>query len=623
MGLMMLIGACCYLILTNGYPQFGLALQQDAVAQPDLGVAHVNHDFDYATGLDAVEEPEVEQQDQLYMGNLDEREHSDGDLREDRDGVDRSDTENLGKAQDPWSTDVAEDNFMAAFYDTMDLMLPALSMKTLLAPFRDTGEVHMLQLASRVRVFKSLFEAWEKLHLVWPEDGDIVGYRNVIQHLRSASTSLSQVRSSIHLYDLYRSSVNELAARLFPGTSSHSGDHMSLHASFFYGGRGLVVSVGDDQVPFVSTSIQAFRKLGCTLPIEVMYLGDEDLASDLRDQLERLPDVITRDMSRMIDDEAWAAKPWAILYSSFKEAIFVDGDVLFFADPADLFEDQQYRETGALFFKDRIMAPESKRKWLRKVLPKPISDHTRQTRYWTGESGHMQESGVVVVDKWRHFVPLLLTTRLNGIDRDGNADAGRKGVYDMVYGDKETFWLSWEMAGSSDYAFHDGGTGTIGMLEKVKASVSDEGSATEEDAEPDTDQDLGEGEGDDEGEDGDEPRKSHLPQKHRQAAPEAPANYTICSPQLVHRDRNDNPLWLNGWISRDKFKHAGEVDIDMFQFWVTEPPEAGRNTGSKQWELRDNNICCLTADEYTEVTSEQREVLEMIADIVRDVDFSR
>ncbi|KAK5692695.1 hypothetical protein LTR17_025351 [Elasticomyces elasticus] len=179
------------------------------------------------------------------------------------------------------------------------------------------------------------------------------------------------------------------------------------------------------------------------------------------------------------------------------------------------------------------------------------------------------------------------------------------------------------MAGSTDYAFHDGGTGTVGMLEKVEASVSDEGSATEGNVKPDMDQDLGEDEGDDEGEDGDQPRKSRLPHKHRQAALEEPANYTICSPQLVHRDRNNNPIWLNGWITRDKFKHAGEVDINTFQFWVTEPPEAGYNTDSKQWELRDNNMCCLTADEYSEVTPEQREVLEMIADIVKDVDFSR
>jgi len=46
----------------------------------------------------------------------------------------------------------------------------------------------------------------------------------------------------------------------------------------------------------------------------------------------------------------------------------------------------------------------------------------------------MQESGVVVVDKWRHFIALLLVTRMNGPDRDGNKENGVVGVYDMVYG---------------------------------------------------------------------------------------------------------------------------------------------------------------------------------------------
>ena len=112
----------------------------------------------------------------------------------------------------------------------------------------------------------------------------------------------------------------------------------------------------------------------------------------------------------------------------------MDADVLFFADPDILFEDKQYLETGALFYKDRNLGREDKRGWLKKVLPLPISSKVKTNRLWTKESGHMQESGVVVVNKWKHFVPLLLTTPLNGIDRDGNSETGKKGVYEMVYG---------------------------------------------------------------------------------------------------------------------------------------------------------------------------------------------
>ncbi len=48
----------------------------------------------------------------------------------------------------------------------------------------------------------------------------------------------------------------------------------------------------------------------------------------------------------------------------------------------------------------------------------------------------MQESGVVVVDKWKHFIPLLLVARMNGPDRDGNKGKGVTGVYDMLFGEK-------------------------------------------------------------------------------------------------------------------------------------------------------------------------------------------
>jgi alpha 1,3-mannosyltransferase len=135
-----------------------------------------------------------------------------------------------------------------------------------------------------------------------------------------------------------------------------------------------------------------------------------------------------------LTEAGWAMKPWAMLMSSFQEVLFMDADVLFFVDPETLFEDPQYRATRALFFKDRNLGREEKRKWLKKVLPSPISKKMKENRLWTGESGHMQDSGVVIIDKWVHFVPLLLTTRLNGIDRDGNSDTGKKGVYEMVYG---------------------------------------------------------------------------------------------------------------------------------------------------------------------------------------------
>ena len=93
----------------------------------------------------------------------------------------------------------------------------------------------------------------------------------------------------------------------------------------------------------------------------------------------------------------WAAKPFAILLSSFREVLFIDADALFFKNPEMLFEDPGYQETGALFFKDRVILPEFRRDLLYRILPEPIPKAARQSYFWTGLSGHMQESGVVLV----------------------------------------------------------------------------------------------------------------------------------------------------------------------------------------------------------------------------------
>ena len=91
--------------------------------------------------------------------------------------------------------------------------------------------------------------------------------------------------------------------------------------------------------------------------------------------------------------------------------------------------------TGALFFRDRKLSPEDKKSLLRAALPKPISRSVKTNGWWTGESGHVQDSGVIVLDKRRHFVELLLAARLNGPDRDADHATGKKGIYELMYGE--------------------------------------------------------------------------------------------------------------------------------------------------------------------------------------------
>lgn len=326
-------------------------------------------------------------------------------------------------------------------------MLPSeLETRGLLRPIDLTAESRLREYGMLARKYKRYFEAWETLHVTTDSEGGTYVRDDVIQYLRNkamlatSSEEHTELVSNIHAYEEFRHLLVQLNELLFPYTAPYFSDHMTLRSHLKKGGRGIVLTAGNDQVAYLLTQIPILRQLGCNLPIEVMYAGDNDLNRDSRQDLEDLDGVVTRDIMAMVkpvgwDVASWAAKPFAILLSSFREAIFIDADSFFFVNPEVMFDDPGYVKTGALFFRDRLIMPESKKSWLQSILPQPVSKNVKHSRLWTGQSGHQQESGVMVVDKYRHFLAMLFVTRMNGPDRDGNREERKIGVYDMVYGE--------------------------------------------------------------------------------------------------------------------------------------------------------------------------------------------
>jgi alpha 1,3-mannosyltransferase len=368
-------------------------------------------------------------------------------------------------------------------YDIDDALRTVLALTpdkiyqtSLILPITSGGETKLQETGNRVRIFKKYFDAWEALHVVTDSLSDNAFVRDdILRHIRdtkdiSLFTSGSRVEA-VHQYETYRYFLSNMSSVLFPWTNPYFSDHMTLHGHMYNAGRGIVISGSDSQAPYIKTAISSFRAMGCTLPVEVMYLGDSDLSEDIRTDLESIPDVMTRDIRKMVNDqgwelEGWAGKAFAAFLSSFREVILLDADVLFLKDPAVLFDEPGYVDTGALFFADRTVYPQDKRTFLRKIMPKPISKKMKTSRWWAGESGEAQESGVVVVDKWRHFLSVFLTARINGPDRR-DTDAGQ-GTYSFWWGDKETWWIAFELAGDTDYNFHQGGTGNMGSVSNTE-----------------------------------------------------------------------------------------------------------------------------------------------------------
>lgn len=90
------------------------------------------------------------------------------------------------------------------------------------------------------------------------------------------------------------------------------------------------------------------------------------------------------------------------------------------------------------------------------------------------------------------------------------------------------------------------------------------------------------------------------------AAPEEPpVTYTLCSPQLLHMDTDDTPLWFNGWLLDNKFADKRQKKFGSFKHYLIEPKEV-REPGA--WQLHENNECCLTTDEDKMHRFSEREV---------------
>ena len=174
-----------------------------------------------------------------------------------------------------------------------------------------------------------------------------------------------------------------------------------------------------------------------------------------------------------------------------------------------------------------------------------------------------------------------------------------------MIGDKETFWLGWELVGDPEYAFHRGDAGIMGDLEKdAKKDADKEGQKDEEkhqkrDDPAENPQDAAEpapapapnAEGTNDQAPADtpaEPSPSPEPEE-----PEPPSNYTLCSPQLLHLDTDGTPLWFNGWLLDNKFANKHQKRFGSFRHYLIEPRDV-REPGA--WQLHENNECCLTTD---------------------------
>lgn len=199
-----------------------------------------------------------------------------------------------------------------------------------------------------------------------------------------------------------------------------------------YAGRGIVTCAGG--VKYLTCAwvlIKMLRHLGCKLPIEVWYLGDDEGDPDWIKLVEPLGvtcidahEIATRHPHPRLT--GWESKSYAVLHSRFQEVLFLDADNVPVVDPSYLFEDEQYVKAGAVFWPDSPAMSADNVAW--QVFGVPYR-HEQEV-----------ESGQMVIDKQRCWQAINLADWYNQ-----HSDF----FYQYVYGDKDTFRFAWHRTGTS------------------------------------------------------------------------------------------------------------------------------------------------------------------------------
>jgi hypothetical protein len=277
-----------------------------------------------------------------------------------------------------------------------------------------------------------------------------------------------------------------------------------------------VICVGNQHVLQALATMRMIREVHASqLPFEIFYTGEKDLSMKNQKLLKEISYTTVKDIGDYFDNDilklgSWDLKPFALLASSFQNALLMDADVVFVQNPNTIFKSPLYWQNHAIFFRDRSLytAPQETLDWIMDLFPKPIPQIPSTYRIFNEKTRHEQESGVVLINKKEALAGLLAVCTLNSA-------AFRSVTYERVYGDKETFWIGFTTI-QEKFEFYAELPGAIGVAK--------------------TDDDE---------------------------------NYKICSRQILHVDTKGNPLWFNGGIA--EFKRDDKSPIATMNEWMLEP----------------------------------------------------
>lgn len=192
-------------------------------------------------------------------------------------------------------------------------------------------------------------------------------------------------------------------------------------------GRGIVICAGGSRLlTNAYVLVRSLREvLGCTENIEIWHVGASEMPPPMARIFRDLGCVMV-DANFFISPEdaslrdGWHLKLHALSYTRFAEVLLLDADQVPVANPACVFEWDEFKETGALFWPDILDFVPDNPIWQRLGMePRDITSI---------------ETGQLCVDRGRHSRAITVARQM--LEHQDLIDCD-------FYGDKDAILLAW------------------------------------------------------------------------------------------------------------------------------------------------------------------------------------
>ena len=231
--------------------------------------------------------------------------------------------------------------------------------------------------------------------------------------------------------------------------------------SQLYEGRGIVTVAGGQYFPPALVTLRMLRKTGSNLPVQVYLQSQSEYEPEICESI--LPAlnaecfVIESYLRKKspVKITHYQLKVMAILFSSFKEVVFLDADCIPLRDPQELLDSEPYKTKGLVTWPDYWINTEDA------IFYKIAGMST----FPPGMPARSRESGQLLVNKDPHLTTLILAAYYNVYGPDYYYAIFSQGVSGM--GDKETFLEAAVVLGLPYYAVKQR-VGTLGYFQSNK-----------------------------------------------------------------------------------------------------------------------------------------------------------